>query len=106
MYKNKITKKSKKMLKDLSKIGPFVDGSLTTVDRICGNPNCQCRKDPKKKHPAMFLTWKKEKKTQSLYIPVSFHEDIMAWCKNYKTLKKKLKKISDYHKGLIKKMAG
>lgn len=101
-YNTTIQKEQKRLIRSLSQIGPFVEGSLSTVRRICGNPRCQCRKDPAKKHPAMYLTWKENQKTQSLYIPVANHKEAELWSQNYKKLKKQIKKVSDFHKKLLR----
>jgi len=48
-YNTEIQKKQKKLIRSLSHIGPVIEGSLSTVQRICGNPRCQCRTNPAKK---------------------------------------------------------
>ena len=98
----KIKKEQERLIRSLSQIGPFVEGSLSTVRRICGNPRCRCRKDPAKKHPALYLTWKEKQKTQALYIPVANHKEAELWSQNYKQLKKQIKKVSDFHKKLLR----
>jgi len=100
-YNMAVRKKQNKLIRSLSQIGPLVEGSLSTVRRICGNPRCQCRSDPAKKHPAMFLTWKENQKTQALYIPVANYKEAQLWNENYKKLKKQIKKVSDFHKKLL-----
>ena len=100
--KQNLRKKQKKLIESLSHVGPFIEGSLSTVARPCGNPNCRCRKDPTKKHPSTYLTWKENKKTKALYIPVAHLEDAELWSANYKELKKRIKKVSDFYKTLLK----
>ena len=68
--------------------------SLSTVRRICGNSRCQCRRDPAKKHRAMFLTWKENQKTQPLYIPVANYKEAQVGNENYKKLKKQIKRAN------------
>lgn len=51
----------------------------------------------------MFLTWKESKITKALYIPVDQQKNAKMWNKNYKKLKILIKKISDFHKTLLKK---
>jgi curved DNA-binding protein CbpA len=100
--KENLQEKQKKLIESLSQVGPFIEGSLSTVARPCGNPNCQCRKDPAKKHPSTYLTWKENKKTKALYIPVAHLEDAELWNANYKKLKKQIRKVSDFHKKLLR----
>ena len=99
--KENLQEKQKKLFESLSQVGPFIEGTVSTVARPCGNPNCQCRKDPAKKHPSTYLTWKENKKTKALYIPVAHLEDAELWSANYKKLKKQIRKVSDFHKKLL-----
>lgn len=101
-YNKNMMKKQKKLFKILGKNAPFIEGSLSMVKRVCGNKNCRCRKDTRKKHPAMFLTWKENKKTKALYVPVEQHKNAKVWNKNYKKVKLLIRKISDFHKKLLK----
>jgi len=100
-YNTLIRKRQKKLIRSLSQAGPVVEGTLATVRRFCGNSRCRCRTDPGKKHPALYLTWKEKQKTQALYIPVAHQEEARLWSKNYKKLKKQIKKVSDFHKKLL-----
>lgn len=100
--KENLQEKQKKLFESLSQVGPFIEGTVSTVARPCGNPNCQCRKDPTKKHPSTYLTWKEKNKTKSLYIPVAYLNDAELWSANYKELKKRIKKVSEFHKKLLR----
>jgi hypothetical protein len=101
-HNSTVQRKQKKLIRSLSQVGPIVEGTLSTVRRICGNPGCRCRTNPAQKHPAMFLTWKENLKTQTLYIPVAHAEEAELWSKNYKQLKKQIRKVSDFHKKLLR----
>lgn len=98
--KQNLLKKQKKLLEQLAKIGPFVEGSLSVVNRICGTKTCRCMNGGKK-HPAMFLTWKDKRKTKALYIPVKKHKIVKLYHQNYKKLKKIIRSVSDVQKMLI-----
>lgn len=95
-----MAKRRKMMLRGLAKAGPFIEGSLTTVLRICGKKGCACERG--KKHPAMFFTWKKDQVTQTLYVPVARQKLARECSRNYKKLKKMLRKLSDLQKKLLK----
>ena len=100
--KKNLQHQQKKLLESLSAVGPFIEGTVSTVPRICGSPTCHCRIDPTKKHPQTYLTWKENNKTKSLYIPVAHLDDAALWSANYKELKKRIKEVSDFHKALLK----
>ncbi len=84
--KSRLIKKRKRLLKQISVVGPPIKGSLARLYRICGAKHCGCKKGGNK-HEALYLTWKDNKKTKSLYVPVSMHKDTIQWVKNYKKLK-------------------
>jgi hypothetical protein len=100
--KKKLIEKRKKLFRELIKVGPFIEASLGKAKRICGSPNCSCKKDPEKKHLAYFFTWKENKKTKTLYVPVAMWKDAELWYNNYKNFKKLSKEISDIQKELLK----
>ena len=84
------------LVRKMSKIGPIMEGSLAVTERMCGQENCVCRRG--KKHRAMYLTWKDDRKTQSMYIPVAKQKEALAMSRNYKRLKTLIRKLSDLHK--------
>jgi len=49
----------------------------------------------------MILTWKENKKTKALYVPVSKWEEVRSWHENYKKLKGIIKDLSKLQKELI-----
>ena len=96
-----LIKKQKRLFLKLARIGPFIEGSLNTVERICGKELCRCMKDGKK-HLAMLFTWKEKKITKTVYVPVSKHKEARLYNENYKKLKKIIKYISQNQKKLLK----
>ncbi len=98
--KMKLIRKQKRLLKQLSDVGPFLAGTLSTIYRICGASSCRCKKGGEK-HKALYFTWKEKNKTKSLYVPVNMHEDAIAWDKNYKKMKSLISKISSVQQELL-----
>jgi hypothetical protein len=48
----------------------MVQGGLSETPRRCGNPHCICRRDPNRLHgPHLYITYRKEGKSRSLYVP-------------------------------------
>jgi len=86
-------------LKQASKTGPFIEGTLAITPRMCSSKGCVCHRG--KKHLAMYLTWKQNKKTRSMYVPVGRQEQALAMNRNYKNLKKVIRKLSDIYKKLL-----
>ena len=97
-----LMKRRKLLLKRINKTGPIMEGTLAVTERMCGQKTCVCRRG--KKHRAMYLTWKQDKKTRSMYIPVAKQKEAWVMSQNYKKLKTLIRKLSDLHrKGLIRK---
>ena len=106
-YKIKINiawlkRKRDSLLKELSGIDPFVDGSLVKVKRRCGNKNCRCyTKD--EKHERYYLHYKIKGVTKAVYVPVDMEDTVRGWNENYKILKDIVAEISKIDKQIIKK---
>ena len=97
-----LNKRRTVLMKKMSKVGPIMEGSLAVTERMCGQKICVCRRG--KKHRAMYLTWKEDGKTRSMYIPVAKQKKALAMSQNYKRLKTFIRKLSDlYKKALIHK---
>ncbi|HEY6293482.1 MAG TPA: DUF6788 family protein [Terriglobia bacterium] len=64
-------------LEDISKLGDFRSGSITSVVRRCGKPNCHCARPQGAGHgPDFRLTYKVNGKTrtESLPTPAARHK--------------------------------
>ena len=58
------------LLEDLSKLGDFRSGSVTSVVRRCGKPNCHCARPQDAGHgPDFRLTYKLNGKTRTESLP-------------------------------------
>lgn len=80
---------------------PWIQGSLVSTKRICGKPNCSCHHGGSK-HPALFVTWKEQEKTLSLYVPRKLESEVKAWAGNYKRLKAVLREISGIQRQIVR----
>ena len=48
----------------------MVQGGLSQTTRRCGNPGCICYRDVTQRHgPHLYLTYRSEAKSRSLYVP-------------------------------------
>ena len=92
----KLALRRKKLMEQVAQVGPFIEGTLAVTQRMCGAKECLCQRG--KKHEAMYLTWKEEGKTRSIYVPVSRQKEALLMSLNYKKLKKLIRSISDLHK--------
>jgi len=95
-----IKRKRDGLIKKLSDIGPFVDGSIAKVKRRCGNKNCKCYLKGEK-HESYYLMYKVKGVTKAVYIPVDLEDEVRAWSKEYKRLKRIIADISKANKSII-----
>lgn len=96
------------LLKKLAGVGPFVDASLVTIARTCGNPRCRCARG--EKHQSHYLTYKTSTgqgsksrlKTQTLYVPRALEQEVQGWVEEYRRLKELMKQIADVQKMIVR----
>ena len=68
-------------------------GSLVTMSRNCGNPNCKCIRKGQK-HVSLYLSIKDGKKRKMICIPKKWENTITQWVENYKNANKLMAEIS------------
>jgi hypothetical protein len=93
-----------KRLKPFRKIHtliPWIEGSLVSTSRFCGKKNCICHQGGPK-HPVLYVTWKENGKTISLYVPRRLGPEVTRWVQNYKKLKDLIREISEIQKQIIR----
>jgi hypothetical protein len=64
------------LLRQLSHLGDLQPGSITSVTRRCGKPNCRCAKPKQPGHDQVLLTSKRDGRTvtHSLSSPAAVHK--------------------------------
>jgi hypothetical protein len=88
-----------KLLTQLGRDMPFIEGSLSISQRECASEGCICHRG--KKHQSMALTWKEDQKTKSLYVPAEKQKQALAWSKNYKKIKALIRNLSEVNKQIL-----
>lgn len=78
------------ILRRIAAIGPFVEGTLVKV------PRKDCR------HVAHRLTYKVERRTHAVYVPVERVRDVEAWIREYKRLKKLVRAVTEASRGELR----
>ena len=93
--------KRSQLLGELAAVGPWIDGSLVSLNRRCGKKACICHRGGPG-HPALYLTGKENGKTVSLYIPRKMEDEVRAWAENYKRLKDILKQLAGVQRAIVR----
>ena len=70
-------------------------GSLVTMARVCGNPNCKCIREGKK-HVSLYLSIRDGQKRKMICIPKKWESTITQWVENYKKASELMAEISAY----------
>ncbi len=99
--KNALGKKRDNLLGKVAGFSPWIEGTLVNTTRICGRKNCVCHTSGQK-HPVMFVTWKENGKTVSLYVPKKLESEVRKWGENYKRLKEIIRKMSNIQKDIVR----
>jgi len=86
---NRFEQRRQALLKQLSQLGPFVEGSLIGVQ----HPTC--------KHVAWRLTFKVKAKTRTVYVPVDMAQEVKQWTQSYRRLKTLIRKVTRNSLALI-----
>lgn len=87
----------------LSDIGPLVAASLVETGLKCGKPGCSCASGPG--HPTRFLTFSRNGKTVTVYVPKDRLEEVREWVGEHRRVKGLIREISDLSVALLKNEA-
>lgn len=80
--RNRFVTRREAILRQIATIGPFIEGTLVKL------PHKTSR------HVAHRLTFKVEGKTRAVYVPVDRVEEVEAWVREYKRLKKLIRAVT------------
>jgi len=97
---NWLKRKRHALLKKLGSCSPFVDGSVVTVKRRCGNKNCRCARG--QKHESLYLMYKVKGVTKAVYIPVDLEQEVQEWSREHKRVKGIIQEICRAQKSIIR----
>ena len=99
--KQSLEAKRLKALRKIHTLITWIEGSLVSTSRFCGKKNCLCHQGGPK-HPVLYVTWKANGKTVSLYVPRRLEPEVTQWVQNYKKLKDLIREISEIQKQIIR----
>jgi hypothetical protein len=96
--KAKLENRYKELQKELSQIGYICNGSILSLYRKCGKPNCGCNENSEEKHGPYYIWTRKENgKTITRSLSKERFHQCQKCIKNYKKMEKiieEMKKIS------------
>ena len=83
-----------RILREIRRIKPFIQASLSITKKRCGNPRCRCAQGVPI-HETAVLTWKEGQRTRTLYVPVELREEVARWVEEGKRLKALMAQMSE-----------
>lgn len=88
--------------KQVIQIGFIMEGSLSKRYLTCGKKTCRCRNNPSQKHgPYYLLTWKRNGKTVTQFIPQTLAILYEEWIQNRQSLSNLFKQMQTISKKAI-----
>jgi hypothetical protein len=92
--------RGRQALERIRKIKPFIQASLNITKKRCGNPGCRCAHEGPI-HEVALLTWKEEKRTRTLYIPIELRQEVEKWVQEGKLLKRLVTEVSQAQRDFL-----
>lgn len=86
---NRHTRARESTLRQIARIGPFLEGSLSPFTR----PGCT--------QPGWHLTFKQQGRTRTLYVPMELVTEVKQWNLNYRRLKALIRQVTRHSRALI-----
>jgi len=85
--------KRRQFVNQIASLDPWIEGTFVSTSRRCGKKNCACHKGGAK-HQVLYLTWKENRKTLSLYVPRRWEVEVRRWVETYKKLKTLIREVT------------
>ena len=85
----------KKLRREIALSSEVIRGSLVVMRRVCGKPNCRCRKG--RKHISLYLSRSCKGKTSMTYIPRKNEAGVKEASLRYHTIMDLLNQLSEIH---------
>jgi hypothetical protein len=86
---NRHTQARATALRQIAQIGPLIEGSLSAFKR----PGCT--------QPGWHLTFKRQGRTRTLYVPMELVAEVKQWTLNYRLLKRLVRQVTRHSRALI-----
>lgn len=98
----KVLERTKKeWFKKASRTDEIIKGSIVTMRRVCGHPNCKCAKG--EKHVSPYLSQFVSGKPRMTYLPKTIEKHTKIAVQNYKEMVKCINELSGINLEILKK---
>lgn len=89
----------KVLCKEMRSVKNVIKGSLVTLSRRCGKPNCKCTRG--ERHQGLFLSFKIKQKPFLIYIPKRLEKKVITLANNHKKLNQIVDELSKVNREII-----
>ena len=72
---------------------PFLIGSLVSMPRLCGKPNCKCARG--ELHRGLYLALRVGTKRQMIHVPQTLEEKVRQWIGTYQEIWQLMEQTSE-----------
>jgi hypothetical protein len=79
----------------------IIKGTLIAMERVCGKPNCQCRKGAK--HACLCVSQYVNGRSRMVYIPKAMEKRVRHCVENYRQIKACIRQLSEINLELMKR---
>ena len=90
---NRLMQSIDRRRRELSELGPCMNGSLCRRAGKCANPDCECHKGVRM-HFSWQVTQAENGRTHTIYIPADMVDQVRGWTENHRKARKLMKEIS------------
>ncbi len=99
---NFFARKRTSLIKELQGAEPFINGSIVSMARVCGNKNCKCARG--EKHVSSYFSYrdKRKKRTNLIYIPIGMVNEVKEWNAEHKRIKRIIGEICRIQRKIIR----
>lgn len=81
----------------------IIKGTLVEVKRVCGKPNCKCKKGDK--HICLCLSQYIDGKSKMSYIPKVIEKEVREYVQNYKKIIQCVNELTKTNMEIMKKQS-
>ena len=72
---------------------PLLIGSLVSMPRVCGKPECKCTRG--ELHPGLYLALRVGGKRKMIHVPQLLEAQVRQWVETYQEVWELLEKVSE-----------
>jgi len=98
-----LRRRRKVLLRQLPPLQEILRGSLIERYKRCGKPGCKCANQPGHGPKYYLSVTPPEGRPEMEYVPLDFHDQVVRYLENYRSLRKLLEQICEINRELLRR---